>query len=169
MAKVIILCGKIASGKSFYANEIQKKTKATILSVDDLMLKISDSCLGTHHDDMALRCEHFFYNLAEQIIGNGGEVVIDFGYWLRKEREEAKQYFKKRGIAVELHYVNIAEDKRLEQLEYRNAMLIKDKYYPREEPWGERVYIIGEELRKRLDLKFEEPGLDEVDMLISGM
>ncbi|HKL98991.1 MAG TPA: AAA family ATPase [Mobilitalea sp.] len=169
MAKVIILCGKIASGKSFYANEIQKKTNATILSVDDLMLKLSDSCLGSHHDDMALRCEHYFYSLAEQIIGNDGEVIIDFGYWLRKEREEAKQYFNKRGITVELHYVNIPEDKRLEQLELRNTTLIKDKDNQSEEPWGERVYIIGEELRKRLDLKFEEPMEDEVDKLISGM
>ena len=89
--------------------------------------------------------------------------------FLRKEREEAKQYFNKRGITVELHYVNIPEDKRLEQLELRNTTLIKDKDNQSEEPWGERVYIIGEELRKRLDLKFEEPMEDEVDKLISGM
>ncbi len=162
MAKVMILCGKIASGKTYYANKLKKKSKAIILSVDDLMLKLSDSCLGEHHDNMASRCEHFFYGLAEQIVDNGIDVIIDFGYWSKKEREEAKEYFMNKGIAVELHYIRIPEDVRLEQLERRNAKLTEGLSKS-----NGRVYIIDEALRQRLDNKFEAPIDSEIDVLIS--
>lgn len=162
MAKVIILCGRIASGKSYYANKLKEQRNAVILSVDDLMLRLSDSCLGQQHDDTARRCELYFYDLTEQMISNGIEVVIDYGYWSRKDREEAKEHFRKRGIKAELHYIQISEELRLRQLEIRNERLIAE----RKNDTG-RVYIIDEPLRQRLDAKFEEPSQEEVDELIT--
>jgi predicted kinase len=162
MAKVFILCGKIASGKTYYANELKEQKKAILLSVDDLMLKLSDSCLGEHHDDMASRCEHFFYGLAEQVVKNGTDVIIDFGYWSKKEREEAKEYFTNRGVSSELHYIRTSEEIRLLQLERRNAKLTEGLTKE-----SGRVYIIDEALRRRLDQKFEEPLETEVEVLIS--
>ena len=164
MAKVIILCGKIASGKSFYANILKEKNNAIILSVDELMLKLSDSCLGGRHDDIAIRCEKYFYGLAEQIISFGMDVIIDFGYWSQEERKEAKDYFNKRNIIFELHYIKITEKIRYNQLKQRNEKLrdvlrVKPK---------ERVYIINDELLQRLDNKFEEPSNDEIDFLITN-
>ena len=161
MAKVIILCGKIASGKTFYAEQLRKKTNAIILSVDVLMLQLSDECLGGRHDDIALRCERYFYQLAEQIISSGMYVIIDFGYWTKKERDIAKDYFRRAGIPMELHYIKVPEDIRLKQLENRNKLLLKKRS---EE--SSRSYIINQELRIRLDAKFEEPLPSEYDKMI---
>ena len=36
MAKVIAVCGKIGSGKSFYAEKIRKANKAVVLSCDEI-------------------------------------------------------------------------------------------------------------------------------------
>ncbi len=164
MAKVIILCGKIASGKTFYAEQLRKNTNAIILSVDDLMLQLSDECLGNRHDDVALRCERYFYQLAKQIVSYGMNVVIDFGYWTKKERDIAKDYFHRAGIPVELHYIKVPEDIRIKRLESRNEALLKRK----SEESG-RIYIINEELRIRLDAKFEEPLVDEYDKMINNL
>ena len=165
MAKVIILCGKIASGKSFYANILKEKKNAIILSVDELMLKLSDSCLGNRHDDIAIRCEKYFYELAEQIVKSGMDVIIDFGYWSQDERKEAKDYFSKKNIIVEMHYIKISVKLRYNQLEQRNQKL---RDVLRVKP-QERVYIINEELLQRLDNKFEEPTKDEIDVLITNI
>ncbi len=162
MAKVIILCGRIASGKSYYANKLSEQSNAVILSVDDLMLRLSDSCLGQQHDDTARRCELYFYDLAEQMINKGIDAIIDYGYWSRKDREDAKEYFRKRGVNAELHYIHISEELRLKQLEARNERLIAET---KKNDTG-RVYIIDEPLRQRLDAKFEEPSQEEVDELI---
>lgn len=161
MAKVIILCGRIASGKTFYAEKRKAGTNTIILSVDDLLLELSDSCLGDRHDDVAFRCECFLYGLAEQIIGTGVDVIIDYGYWLRKEREYVKKYFHIKKIAAELHYIDTPEEIRIKQLEQRNAKLNMET--GRED---RKAYFIGEDLRQRLDMKFEEPGKEEIDRLI---
>ncbi len=164
MAKVIILCGRIASGKSYYANKLKEQNKAVILSVDELMLRLSDSCLGQQHDDTARRCEAYFYQLAEQMIGSGINVIIDYGYWSKKDRQDAKDYFRKKGMEAELHYLHIPEELRLKQLENRNERLIAES---KKKDTG-RVYIIDELLRQRLDAKFEEPSPEEVDELITN-
>ena len=36
MAKIIVICGKICCGKSYYANQIKEKENAVILSCDEL-------------------------------------------------------------------------------------------------------------------------------------
>ena len=157
MAKVIILCGKIASGKSYYAEKLSEQTGAVILSVDELMLELSDSCLGLSHDDTARRCEKYFYKLSEQLIAKNIDVIIDFGYWSRAERNEAKDYFNARAIEIELHYIIVDEQIRLKQLDKRNEMLLLRQ----KTSVSGRVYIIGEELRNRLDSKFQEPSPEE--------
>ena len=43
MAKVILICGKICSGKSTYAEQLRIKERAAVLSVDEIML----ACLNS--------------------------------------------------------------------------------------------------------------------------
>jgi predicted kinase len=126
------------------------------------MLKLSDSCLGERHDDIAMRCQNYFYGLAEQILAAGHDVIIDYGYWLSTERINAKEYFRKRNISAELHYINKPWEIRMRQLAHRNETLIKNQ----SDDTG-RVYLIDEELCHRLDHKFEEPTTQEYDKLIS--
>lgn len=163
MPKVIILCGKIACGKTYYGNYLREKFGGVILSVDDLMLELSDHCLGDKHDDIASRCEQYFYKLTESIILQGINVIIDFGYWKKSERQEASSFFNEHDIPMELHYVVVEEQIRLNQLKERNERLIKESNSNKD-----RVYIISEELRARLDSKFEIPTEDEIDVIWSG-
>ena len=158
MAKVIILCGKIASGKTTYANSLKRNHRTVVLSCDDLMLTLFDGCLREKHDATADRCELFFYGQAEQLVSIGIDAVIDFGYWTKAERTKAKQYFKAKGILCELHYLSIPEALRLERLAERNQSLAGET---------RRVYIINTDLRKYLDAKFEEPSSDEIEAIIS--
>lgn len=161
MAKVIILCGRIASGKTYYAENYKAKTNTIILSVDDLLLQLSDTCLGDRHDDVAFRCENYLYGLAEQIIATGADVIIDYGYWLKKEREAARLYFKVRNIKAELHYIDAPEETRIRHLLCRNEKLSKEEAREKK-----KAYYIEEDLRKKLDRKFEEPDIEEIDRLI---
>lgn len=163
MPKVIILCGKIACGKTYYGKHLKEEMNGVILSVDDLMLALSDNCLGDKHDNIANRCEQYFYKLAKSMISQGINVIIDFGYWKKKERQEARTYFESYNIPVELHYVLIDEDRRLDQLDKRNERLIKESLINQE-----RVYIISEELRISLDDKFETPISEEIDIIWHG-
>lgn len=158
MPKVYILCGKIASGKTTYAKSLKEKNKAMILSCDDLMLTLFDGCLGEKHNDIVDRCSRFFNNQAEELISIGIDAVLDFGYWTKLERTKAKEYFIAKNIPVELHYLKIPENLRLERLIARNQSLSTS---------SKREYIIDDELRNYLDAKFEEPTADEIDKIIT--
>lgn len=46
MAKVIAICGKICSGKSYYANKIKDKLNAVILSTDEVTFDLIDNEQG---------------------------------------------------------------------------------------------------------------------------
>ena len=43
MAKVILICGKICSGKSYYARKLKEKEHAVILSRDEMTYVIFSS------------------------------------------------------------------------------------------------------------------------------
>ncbi len=46
MPKVIALCGKICSGKTFYANKIKEGKNAVILSTDEVTFYLMDNEQG---------------------------------------------------------------------------------------------------------------------------
>lgn len=158
MAKVIILCGRIASGKSYYAAKLGEKG-AVLMSTDDLMLSLFDGCLGDRHDQTVLDIERYFCSLAPQIVSHGADVVLDYGHWSRSLRDEVRDLCEKAGVDCELHYITAPDDIRKKRLELRNVGNAQRQG---------RQYIIDGEMLARLDAKFEEPDEEEVDLLIDN-
>lgn len=157
MARAIILCGKIASGKTTYAQQLAGEGNAVLLSCDELMLTLFDHCLGEKHDETAGRCERYLHRLALRILATGADAILDFGYWTKREREEARVFFAEQGAACSLLYFRLPEQERIRRLEERNRRLAGAQG---------RVYVIDEPLRLRLDAKFEEPAPGEADEMI---
>lgn len=154
MAKVNIMCGKIASGKTTYAKKLSENHRAVILSVDDLMQKLYDRCPGEkQHTETVKRIMDYFYELAEDTVSNDIDVILDYGFWTRADRKSAREYFEGKGIKTALYYIQTPEKTRLSQFEYRNKILKESQ-------------IIEENMRKKLDAYFEEPDKDEIDVLV---
>ena len=68
MAKVIAICGKICSGKTFYANEIKTKENAVILSCDELMGILFNNDLAEKHDEIARKVRRYLLKKSIDII-----------------------------------------------------------------------------------------------------
>lgn len=66
MPKVIALCGKICSGKTFYANKIKEGKNAVILSTDEVTFYLMDNEQGERYDDFAKRVNE--YLMKKQLI-----------------------------------------------------------------------------------------------------
>ena len=47
MAKVMLLCGKICSGKTTYCNRLREKERAVLLSCDEVESHLFHQSLGT--------------------------------------------------------------------------------------------------------------------------
>ena len=149
---ITILCGRVAAGKTALAAYLKRETGAAVLSCDDLMLTVFDGCLGEAHDRTAMKCLTYLFSLAAQLDGLGVDAVLDYGFWLRAERDAARAYFTARGVPHRLVLVEVSEPLRRVRLAARNAAL--------RQATG-RVYRIEGALLDRMDAKFEPPGPDE--------
>ncbi|MEI6578788.1 MAG: ATP-binding protein [Eubacteriales bacterium] len=158
MAKVIILVGKIASGKTTWVNDRKKQKQMMLLSCDDLMLNLFARCLGEKHGETERRCLKFLFGQAVELTEMGIDVVLDSGFWTKASRKAAKEYFAAMGIETNTYYFKIPDETRIDRLERRNEQLAQST---------KREYIIEKSLLARLDKNFEEPLPNEYDFLVT--
>lgn len=55
MGKIIAICGKICSGKTWYARQLMKAEAAVLLSCDEVTRALFDNDLGDRHHEMTAR------------------------------------------------------------------------------------------------------------------
>lgn len=157
MAKVYMLVGKIASGKTTWAMERKAIVPLVLLSCDDLMLEVFAGCLGDKHGETERRCLNFLFGQAVQLVEMGLDVVLDSGFWTKKSRAMARVYFSDKQIETKTYYFKTPDDVRIERLHERNARLAHSP---------KREFIVDAALLAKLDKKFEEPLSNEVDFIV---
>ena len=77
MAKVILICGKICSGKTTYANKLKAESGAVLLSVDEVMLTLFGQHCGDRHDEYAAKTKEYLYAKSLELLGMGIDVILD--------------------------------------------------------------------------------------------
>jgi predicted kinase len=152
MAKAILLMGKIASGKSHYAENYTWHNRAMILSCDELFYTLFDGCLGEKHREMERRAYEFFCGQAVQLVRLGIDALLDFGFWTTDSRMKATAFFEGQGVPMEIWYFETEDGLRRQRLAERN----KQRQAARR--WE---YIIDEDMLGRFDAIFEPPGKKE--------
>ena len=159
MAKVILVCGKICSGKSTYAEKLRIENKAVLLSIDEIMLALFGLYVGDKHDEYVEKTEKYLFDKSLEIIENGIDVILDWGLWTRDERRYAKEFYSTRGIEHEIHYLNISDETWKARLDKRNRAVSA----------GEIIaYPVDDNLAEKFGAIFEVPDRDEIDVWVEG-
>lgn len=160
MSKVIAICGKICSGKSYYANQIKDKENAVILSTDEATYDLIDNEQGEFYNTFAERVNKYLMKKAVEIVNAGCNVILDWGFWTREDRKATTQYFHKFGIDVEWHYVDIESSRWQQLIDERNAKIKNGN--------GGSDFYVDEGLMEKLLSKFEVPKRNEIDVWIKN-
>lgn len=155
MAKVIMLCGKIASGKSTYAKRICREENAVMLSVDELVISVLGSELGDKHDEITGRVQAYLFEKSLDIVRAGTNVLLDWGFWTKEKRQAARMFYESRGIACECHYIDTPDEVWRRNIEIRNAAVLAG---------SSDAYFVDEGLMQKLESLFEAPSRDEIDV-----
>lgn len=158
MAKVIMTCGRICSGKSTYAEHLRKKNNAVLLSIDEIMLAMFGQYVGEMHDEYVARTERYLFGKSLEIIGSGINVVLDWGVWTKAERAEAREFYASRGIDYELHYLDIPDSVWRERIAKRNLSVSEGRL---------DAYYIDENLAAKFGEIFEPPNDSDIDVRIA--
>jgi len=161
MAKIIAICGKICSGKSYYAKQLKEKENAVILSTDEATFDLINNEQGEFYNIFAERVNQYLRKKAAEIAGMGCNVILDWGFWTKEERKELTDYFSRCGIEVEWHYIDVEQDRWERLIEERNQRV--------EEGNGGPAFYLDEGLMKKLLSRFEEPAKEEIDIWYKNM
>ncbi len=156
MSKIIAICGKICSGKSYYATQIKEQENAVILSIDEATYDLIDNEQGELYDVFAERVNKYLMKKAAQIVKAGCNVILDWGFWTKAERQEATKYFSQFGIDVEWHYVDIEQTRWQQLIQERNSKIQSGN--------GGSDFYVDEDLLNKLLSKFEMPTRDEINI-----
>lgn len=157
MAKVYILCGKICSGKSTYSQKLRKSQKAVILSVDDITLTLLGQNGGDTLDVYVEKLEQYFFQKSVEIVETGINVILDWGFWTKAERDFAKEFYNSHGIEYEFHYISINDEEWYRRLDKRNNDVLEKK---------SEAYYVDEGLAEKFKSIFEIPTKNEIDFWV---
>ncbi len=157
MAKVILLCGMVCSGKTTYAQALMHQTGSVCLSCDELMLALFTEPMGEDYDTALSRAKGYLYTLARQLVQTGVTVILDFGFWSRQERDEVRAMFAGYGMQTELHYLKVNEERWGQNIAARNKGCRNG---------DTAAYPIDEGLIHKCLMAFEEPAPGEADVTV---
>lgn len=124
MATLFLMVGLPCSGKTTLAKELERERHALRLTPDEWIVKL----FGPNLTPPALEwcrdpVETLQWGVAERALSLGINVILDFGFWSRSERDQFRARAAALGANVEVHFLDTSQQVLSERLAARNADL----------------------------------------------
>ena len=159
MAKVFLICGKICSGKTRYARSLAERERAVILSCDELDEALFHHALGDKHDRVMADVHRYLHRKAIEIARAGTSVVLDWGFWMARERAQVSEMYRQAGVPFEWHAVRVSDADWALNIAERNARVLAGEC-------GD--YFVDDGLLEKLGRLFEAPQDEEMDVIVDN-
>ncbi len=156
MGKVIVVCGKICSGKSYYSNKLKDRYNAVIISPDEATYELINNEQGEFYNIFSARLLNYLTKKVGEIAQAGANVIFERGLWSKKERQEIRKYYQSKGIDCEIHYVFVDDDTWKQNIQERNQRVLEGN--------GGSDFYLDEGLMIKLEEKWEAPTNVEFDV-----
>lgn len=124
MPTLHLMVGLPCAGKTFLARRLEQERGALRLTPDEWIARLlGPNPPGDVLDAARDPFESALWDLASRALTLGLDVILDFGFWSRAEREDFRARAKALGAGSEIHFVEAAEPELLARLAARNAAL----------------------------------------------
>jgi predicted kinase len=124
MACLTLMVGLPGSGKTTRAKELEVEHHMLRLTPDEWVEPLYGPGLsGEKLDAVRDPIEAVQWQVARRALQLGVDVVLDFGFWSRTERQSFRERAAEVGAETKLCYLPVAFDELTERLERRNASL----------------------------------------------
>ena len=152
MATLHLMVGLPCSGKTTKAKKLEKEYNALVLTPDVWHKKIhgSDAISGSR-DKKHEVIESIMWDHAARVLSLGVDVILDFGFWTKEEREQFRARAKALGVNFMIHYMDVPVNELYKRLEKRNKNA------------ADRTIIIPKEKMDDYIKVFEPPDKDELN------
>ena len=148
-ASIYILCGFVGSGKTTFAQRVEAETGAVRFTLDEWLIPLFGERMSREEMDRRISFfEAHFKELAVRLLHRGVDVIFDFGFWKRAQRDEIRAWA--RSIDAEVKMVHFSAD----LSECKRRVLARGEI-----PGG--AFTIDEDTFDALAKNYEPPGADE--------
>lgn len=153
MATLHLMVGLPCSGKTTLARRLEQERSALRLTADEWQLRLfGQDAEEPEHNARHSRIEVLLWDLASRALQLGTNVILDFGFWAREEREDFRARAKQLGASSEVHFLDVPDEELLRRLADRNSLLSE-----------ETSFKIPVEMMKPWIAFFQRPTPDELE------
>ena len=146
MAALFMLMGLPGSGKTTFARRLEAERSALLLAPDIWMARI----VGDGYDaERRNAVKAVQLDLAERILSLGCDVILEFGFFRRAERDDTRARAQRVGATAHLVLLDPPFAELLQRVEARNSKLPPD------------TFPVSKEHLELCATWFERPGPDE--------
>ncbi len=152
MATLHLMVGLPCSGKTVLAKKLEQEQSALRLTPDEWQIGLfGQDASEPEHDARHGFIEVMLWKIASRALELGTNVILDFGFWARQEREDYRLRAKHLGASSEVHFLDVPADELLRRLAVRNS-----------QPSQESFHISEESMQAWIEF-FQEPTPEELE------
>lgn len=122
MATLHLICGLPGAGKTTLARQIESERPALRLCPDEWiapLLKETDD--AKELDRLRFPIEALQWEIAQRALALGVDVILEWGFWSREERDRLRASAEALGARAELHFLDVGREELWWRLSRRNA------------------------------------------------
>ena len=151
MTTLHLMVGLPCSGKTTLARQLQAERQALHLTPDEWQIALfGQDAEDPDHDRRHSIIEGLMWGVAERALQLGTNVILDFGFWARRERDDFRARAARMGVDFAIHHTPCPPEELLRRLAERNASL----------PPG--AFTISDEALRGWIKQFEPPDAEEL-------
>ena len=123
MATLHLMVGLPGSGKTTEAKRLEAECSALRLSPDEWQFALfGNDVADPAHDERHSRVEELMWGVAEKVLRAGADVILDFGFWSKAERDIFRQKAAALGVGFKIHFMDVPLPVIWERLSLRNRL-----------------------------------------------
>ncbi len=111
MAVIHAMHGYMGGGKTTFSKKLEIDLNAIRFSPDEWMYHFyGKNPQGVSFDDCSQRIEKMIFDLSAKILGCDIDVVLDFGFWRRKGRDDLRSFAHQYGVDLIIYQFDVSYD-----------------------------------------------------------
>ena len=155
MTTLHLIHGFIGAGKTTFAQKLESDILAIRFTHDEWMVKLyGHNPPKQKYAEYHARISSLIWELAMKLLYLSQDVILDFGFWSRADRDEARLKASQVNVEIKLYFVSCSEKVMLDRVAQRNRNLSNNSL------------LIDEHAFMLLKRRYEKLGDDESHILI---